>query len=96
MFSKLVQDKLGNTALIKACQYGRVETARVLLDHGANVDHQNKVIPSSIIYKTVYRVILYHKFGQSALWWASFVGETECVEVLVKYGAQVDLPVRCV
>ena len=33
--------------------------------------------------------------GQSALWYASAAGETECVKVLVKYGAQVDLPVRC-
>ena len=32
--------------------------------------------------------------GQSALWCASTGGETECVKVLVKYGAQVDLPVR--
>jgi ankyrin repeat protein len=33
--------------------------------------------------------------GRSALWWASSAGETECVKVLLKYGAQVDLPVRC-
>jgi hypothetical protein len=33
--------------------------------------------------------------GQSALWLASDAGETECVKVLLKYGAQVDLPVRC-
>ena len=37
------QNKYGDTALIKACQGGHVETARVLLDHGANVDYQNKV-----------------------------------------------------
>ena len=43
MFSKLVQDEDGDTALIQACQYGHVETARVLLDHGANFDHQNNV-----------------------------------------------------
>ena len=33
--------------------------------------------------------------GRSALHWASSAGETECVKVLLKYGAQVDLPVRC-
>ena len=43
VFSKLMQDKYGNTALIQACQYGHVETARILLDNGANVDHQNNV-----------------------------------------------------
>jgi ankyrin repeat protein len=38
-----VQDEIGDTALINACQGGHIETARVLLDHGANVDYQNKV-----------------------------------------------------
>ena len=33
--------------------------------------------------------------SQSALHRASYAGKTECVEVLLKYGAQVDLPVRC-
>ena len=55
-FSKLLQTNNGNTALIKACEHGHIETARVLLDHGAVVDYQNKVkffythwmIPTSI------------------------------------------------
>ena len=38
-----MQDKDGSIALIKACEDGYVETARVLLDHGANVDQQNNV-----------------------------------------------------
>ena len=32
-----------NTALIKACEEGHAETARMLLDHGANVNQQNEV-----------------------------------------------------
>ena len=43
MFTKLMQDEDGNTALIQACRRRHAETARVLLDHGANVDHQNNV-----------------------------------------------------
>jgi ankyrin repeat protein len=43
VFSNLMQDGNGDTPLIKACQRGHVETARVLLDHGAVVDCQNKV-----------------------------------------------------
>ncbi len=43
VFSKLMQDGDGNTALIMTCERGCVETARVLLDHGANVDYRNKV-----------------------------------------------------
>ena len=35
------------------------------------------------------------QYGESALVCVSSAGETECVKVLVKYGAQVDLPVRC-
>jgi ankyrin repeat protein len=35
------------------------------------------------------------QYGLSALHCASYAGETECVKVLLKYGAQVDLPVRC-
>ena len=38
--------------------------------------------------------VLALQFGQSALHYASIVGEIEYVKVLVKYGAQVDLPVR--
>jgi ankyrin repeat protein len=43
MFSKLIQSNNGNTALIEACERGHVETARVLLDHGAATDYRNKV-----------------------------------------------------
>ena len=39
-----IQDEWGNTALSLACEGGHVETARILLDHGANVDYQNKVM----------------------------------------------------
>ena len=38
-----MQDKYGETALIRASRQGYVEAARVLLDHGASIDHQNKV-----------------------------------------------------
>jgi ankyrin repeat protein len=40
---KLMQDVYGYTPLIQACQRGHVETARVLLDHGAATDYRNKV-----------------------------------------------------
>ena len=44
---KLMQDEDGDTPLIRACRGGHVETARVLIEHRANVDQQNDV--SSII-----------------------------------------------
>ena len=39
-----MQGNTGNRALIRACLIGDIEAARILLDHGANVDYQNKVI----------------------------------------------------
>ena len=38
-----MQNEYGDTALFGACRGGHVETARVLLDHRANVDLQNNV-----------------------------------------------------
>ena len=43
VFSKLMQDGDGDTPLIMACRGGHVEIARVLLNHGANVDQQSNV-----------------------------------------------------
>ena len=93
---KLIQDGDSNTALIEACQLGDVERATVQLDHGANVNYQNKVrehLSSTTVLFILTGLAL--QDGESALWCASSAGETECVKVLVKYGAQVDLPVRC-
>ena len=39
----LPQNEWGDTSLSFACAGGYVETAMVLLEHGAYVDHQNKV-----------------------------------------------------
>ena len=39
-----VQNEEGRTALIGACRNGHIDTARVLLDHGAIIDFQDKVI----------------------------------------------------
>jgi ankyrin repeat protein len=38
-----MQDNDGNTALQRASYWGYAETARILLEHGANIDHQNDV-----------------------------------------------------
>ena len=39
-----LQDNDGDTALIMASRQGCVEAARLLLDHGANIDHQNTIV----------------------------------------------------
>ena len=38
-----LQDEEGSTALSIACQNGHSETARILLDHDAAIDYQDKV-----------------------------------------------------
>ena len=40
---KLIQGDDSGTALIQACRHGHVETATVLLDHGAHVDYRDEV-----------------------------------------------------
>ena len=41
--SQLMQDWYKETALIEACYYGHLETAKLLLHRGAVVNHQNRV-----------------------------------------------------
>ena len=41
--SQLMQDEFGETALIAASHQGHLSTAALLLDHGADVNKQNKV-----------------------------------------------------
>ena len=41
--SKLMQDEVGDTALISASQEGHINCATVLLKHKANVNYQRKV-----------------------------------------------------
>ena len=43
MLLKLIQGDDSNYALIQACQHGCVETATVLLEHGAYVNYQDEV-----------------------------------------------------
>ena len=46
-----MQDMMGCSALIAACLDGFVDVARVLLEHGAIIDYQDKV---SMILHTMY------------------------------------------
>ena len=43
VLSQLMQDEFGDTALIAAVNQGCLTTAALLLDHGADVNKQNKV-----------------------------------------------------
>ena len=43
VLSQLMQDEFGETALVAAVNQGHLTTAALLLDHGADVNKQNKV-----------------------------------------------------
>ena len=79
----------GNTALIEACAGGHVETAGLLLDHRANVDHQNNVSSQIILYYDNLKCILQN--GETALNLACYKEESETVSLLLKAGAKTDI-----
>ena len=58
-----MQSMNGNTGLIKACGCGHVETARILLEHGAVVDYRNKVTPNILYccYSVTIIIIMTHR-----------------------------------
>ena len=43
VLSQLMQNEFGETALIAVTAHGHITTAALLLDHGADVNKQNKV-----------------------------------------------------
>ena len=50
VFFNPLQGERGNVALIMACQYGDIEGAMVLLDHGADINYQDEVYKTNIFY----------------------------------------------
>ena len=97
LFFKFIQAGDINNDLIDACRLGDVERTTVNLECGAHVHHQDEVSTSHLMTNLMLFILtgLALQRGRSALWLASDAGETECVKLLLKYGAQVDLPVRC-
>jgi ankyrin repeat protein len=97
---------LGNTALIKACEFGSLDIAKVLVDAGANINLKSKAGFTPLFYavqKNHKPVVEYliskgvnvdEKNGQegsSALYQASYDGLLEIVTMLVDAGADVHL-----
>ena len=51
------EEEEGNSLLCVACENGQAETTRVLLDHGAIIDHQNKVYTNSDIVDIALAIV---------------------------------------
>ena len=75
-----MQNDYHNTALMKACERGHADTVRVLLDHGASVNQQNKVrnnIP--IVTDTGIRNAFFFFFlGGGDVWVGLFLAVSAC------------------
>ena len=68
VFSQLMQDKLGETALITSSGRGHLETVKLFLHRGASINFQRKV-------RVLYRIA--GKFGRElkfklVVWWSAF------------------------
>ena len=46
----IMQDNLGDTPLMAAIHQGHTHIVEILVKHGANVNHRNKVRPSITIF----------------------------------------------
>ena len=85
---------MGCTALFCACWYGYVDIARLLLDHGAAIDCQNLVIVSvtDCFYGNSSKCARLHvQEGISPLYLTSHEGHFQLVQVLIEYGASVNI-----
>ena len=64
--SLMVKDHFGMTALHRACVFGHVDTARLLIEKGASVNERNKIGWTSLHYATandrveVAKLLLFH------------------------------------
>ena len=64
--------QVGWTALIWACQYGHTVIARMLIDHGATVDHCDKV--KDLEHVTSCALYLIHHLLRIGVWGISSYG----------------------
>jgi ankyrin repeat protein len=98
-----LEDHKGDTLLMLACYHDQLETARMLLAHGAGVDRRNQrgQTPLGGVafkgYAEIARLLLEHGAavdadngnGMTPLMFAGMFGRTEVAEVLRQAGANV-------
>jgi hypothetical protein len=77
------RDRLGQTPLMMACQFGRIEPARVLLDAGAKVNEQSGRRP-------LVKIGLQELGELTPLLIAAPTGNAELVKLLLERGADVN------
>ena len=91
----------GDSPLIHAAKYDKIEIVKLLLNAGVGIDEQNNYGDTALIHATyknnieIVKLLLnagsyidkQDKYGYTALIWAAFYNNREIVEILLDYGA---------
>ena len=92
VYTKLLSQEFGSTPLVAACDENHPKVVTVLIENGAVVDSTDKVFQNSVVSKFAYSaVFLFTQKGMSALHFASDAGNTDVVNLLLKYHAQLEI-----
>ena len=78
------------TALCVACQHGRAQIVKTLIDNGANVNHQSQVGILCVSSCTCTMSVFLQDGEWTPLLLASYNNHTGILELLINHGAQVD------
>ena len=90
LFCLVPQDKHGDTALAGAGQENQLEVASVLLDGGATINYQNKVV--NYLYRFIIKLNnISSQNGLTALHRACLKGHIDMIQFLINSGAQPDI-----
>ena len=98
-----IRDSTTNISLHWACVYGRPETAKTLLEHGADINVKNIAgetplhVASKFGRTEVAKILLKHGadvhvksiYGNTLLYLANMCGHIELAKLLKEYGARV-------
>ena len=84
------QDEYAATPLIAASGENHIEVARFLVEHGANIDYQNKVFDNHVLFSN-YLLCIPPQYGYSSLQAACDSGNTDIVTLLIQSNANIEL-----
>ena len=88
------QDEYAATPLIAASVRNRIEVAKFLVEHGANVNYQNQVFFNHFLFSNLLFIphtCIRPQYGNSALQVACDRGNTDIVKLLIQSNANIEL-----
>ena len=87
------QDRFAATPLIAACDENKLEVAEFLIQKGANMDLQNKVISTLYCFHNLFTKlnIFSQNLGEASLHIACKNGYTKIAKLLIESGAMLEI-----